>query len=149
MRDLVEAFIGGVTPAEHAMHSNRRFAIRQVITEYENMIRADGLGADDAIQPFVRQAKDRAFEEISRHSPDGVPTPEAEFYQDVFDELSTRSRVSIGEGKDGTFNVRVSVSSPLPHVVKDGFLSINVAQEWINSDLGNAIIRNVIAAHPK
>ena len=149
MRDLVEAFIGGVTPAEQAMYSNRRLAIRLVITEYENMIRAGSPGADDAIQSFVQQAKDRAFEEISRHSPNGIPTPRAEFYQDMFDELSTRSRLSIGKVKDGTFNLHVSVSSPLPHVVKDGFLSINVAQEWINSDVGDAVIRRVIAAHPK
>src|SRR5262249_52705768 len=100
MRDLVEAFIGGVTPAEQAMYSNRRLAIRLVITEYENMIRAGSPGADDAIQSFVQQAKDRAFEEISRHSPNGIPTPRAEFYQDMFDELSTRSRLSIGKVKD-------------------------------------------------
>src|SRR5262245_43448839 len=105
MRDLVEAFISGVTPAELTALSNRRLAIRLVITEYENMIRADGSGADDAIQSFVQLAKDRAFEEISRHSPNGISTPTAEFYQNVFEELSTRSRLSIKELKNGTFQV--------------------------------------------
>jgi len=148
MNDLVEAFISGITPTEQAKLSNRRLGIRLVITEYENMVRASG-GADEAIQSFVQQAKDRAFQEISRHSRNGIPTSTAEFYQDVFEELSTRSRLSIKELKNGTFQVLVSVSSPLPHVVKDGFSSIAVAQEWINSGVADAIIRQVIAAYPK
>jgi hypothetical protein len=34
------------------------------------------------------------------------------------------------------------------HVVKDGFPSITAAQEWIESDVGNATILAVIAKYP-
>jgi hypothetical protein len=46
--------------------------------------------------------------------------------------------------KDGTSQVNLSLPG-LPHVVKDDFSSLKVAQDWIDSDAGNQIIKDVIS----
>jgi hypothetical protein len=148
MANLVDDFIVGVMPAEHLALSNRRLAIRKVITEYEDILRANGAGVEES-RSVVQQLRDRAAQEISRHSPNRIPTTTADFFGEVRDELSRRARVSIQPLKDGTFKVDVSIPSPLPHVAKDDFPSIEAAQAWIDSDLGNAIIRDIVDKHWK
>jgi hypothetical protein len=148
VRNLVEDFVQGVLIAEPLRLSNRRLAIRNQITEYENILRGNGVGAE-AIRSFCQAARGRVFQEITHHSPNGIPTSSAELYQDAFDELSTRSRLAIQELKDGTFQVNVSIPNGLPHVAKGDLRSIESAQEWIDSDRGNAAIKAIIAKYEK
>jgi hypothetical protein len=70
--------------------SNRPKAIRQKITEYEDIIVQNGAGCEEIWSVFG-QAKDRAFQAITDHS----TTPTADFYQEVFNELCLRCRTSI------------------------------------------------------
>jgi hypothetical protein len=101
MTNLVETFIEDVRMAEQLSGSNRPLAIRQKITEYEDIIVRNGAGCEEIWSVFG-QAKDRAFQAITDHS----TTPTADFYQEVFNELSLRCRTSIQELKNGTFQVR-------------------------------------------
>jgi hypothetical protein len=146
MHDLVEAFLIAVAPAEFASRGERPFAIRQILTQYENVLRAAGADAD-WIRSFVQQAKDRVFHRM--HSSVGLPTATRELYQDIFDELSTRSRVSIQKSEEQTFRVHVCVPHIPPHAIENGFSSILDAQKWIDSDVGDTIIRAIITEHEK
>jgi len=88
------------------------------------------------------------YQEITRNSPNGIPTEAAELFQEVFDELSVRMRLAIQELKDGTYQVNVQIPGhPLHHAAKSDFSSIEAAQGWVHSDLGNAVIRAIISKH--
>jgi hypothetical protein len=143
MANLVEAFINDVRAAESTTHSNRTLVIRHKMTENENFVRGNG-GDTEAINSFFQQAKDRAFQEISRHSPNGIPTPTAEFFQQVVDALSTRLRTFIDQAKNG-YRVKVSIPGGLPHIAKGVLPSQKAAQDWRDSDLGDTYIRKIVA----
>jgi hypothetical protein len=81
---------------DFAPGSDRRFAIRNKITEYENILRKDREAAE-VIDLFLQLSKDRAFEQSFRHMVNFRPTPTSEFFQEVLDELSLRIRLTIGE----------------------------------------------------
>jgi hypothetical protein len=50
--------------------------------------------------------------------------------------------------KDGTYQVKVPIPNhPLPHVAKDGFVSEDSAQDWIESEEGKAIAEKIIAKY--
>jgi hypothetical protein len=141
MSNLVEKFIENVRMAEQLSDSKRPLAIRQKITEYEEIIVQNGGGCEEIWSVFG-QAKDRAFQAITDHS----TTPTADFYQEVFNELSLRCRTSIQELKNGTFQVLVHLRThALPHVAKGDFPSRKLAQEWRDSDVGSEIIEAIIA----
>ncbi len=141
MTNLVETFIEDVRMAEQLSGSNRPLAIRQKITEYEDIIVRNGAGCEEIWSVFG-QAKDRAFQAITDHS----TTPTADFYQEVFNELSLRCRTSIQELKNGTFQVRVHLQThALPHVAKGDFPSRKLAQDWRDSDEGSETIEAIIA----
>jgi hypothetical protein len=152
MADLVEAFISGIRSVEPLSHgSDRRLAIRQKITESENLLRRSG-GAAPALAEFLQQARRRASEEVSRHKRNNVPTRTAEFFQEVFEELSVRARLTVKEMPDDTFQIEVNVSASgwaLPHVVKSDFYSVVAAQQWIDSDQGNTLVRAIIGKYEK
>src|SRR5450432_2354017 len=98
MSEPVEAFIDRIRSVQPLAGGNsRRLAIRQKITETENMLRRD---ASMAIPLFLQRARDRAFKEVARHSPKKVTTRTAEFFQEVFEELSLLTRLTIREHKD-------------------------------------------------
>jgi hypothetical protein len=109
--------------AEQLSGSNRPLAIRQKITEYEDIIVRNGAGCEEIWSVFG-QAKDRAFQAITDHS----TTPTADFYQEVFNELSLRCRTSIQELK-----------------AKGDFPSRKLAQDWRDSDEGSETIEAIIA----
>jgi hypothetical protein len=147
MAALVEAFIDGVQSVEHFSDGSiRRLAIRNKITEYENVIRKDG-ESTEVIELFLQLAKDRAFEQIFRHIVEYRPTPTSEFFREVLDELSVRIRLNIRELKDGSFQVRVNVvasGGSRSEEVNSEFQSTEAAQQRIDSDEGNTLIRSVI-----
>jgi len=64
MTNLVETFIEDVRMAEQLSGSNRPLAIRQKITEYEDIIVRNGAGCEEIWSVFG-QAKDRAFQAIT------------------------------------------------------------------------------------
>lgn len=142
MSNLVDLFIEDVRTVENASRSNRRFMIRNKITDFENLIRGSGSGLD-AINSILHLAKERVFQEISRHSPDGVPTEHAEFFQEVLDALSTRLRTFIEEAKAG-YRVSVIIAGGLPHVAKGELPTVEAAQAWRDSDTGDTFIRSII-----
>jgi hypothetical protein len=125
-------------------------AIRQKITESENDVCLDE-GAR-AIPAFQQRARDRAFREISRHTRNNAPTRTAEFFQEVFEELSLLTRIAIREeGGQDTYRVDVQVGAAgtPPQAVKAGFYSVEAARQWINSEPGNTLIRAVIEKYEK
>ncbi len=143
MANFVETFIEGMRPIAEGNRSNRRLEVRKRITQYENILRSN-LADVETIRSFLQQAKDAAFGEITRQSPDTIPTPTADFFQEVVDALTTRIQTSIEELKDGTFQVNILVPG-LPHVVKDDFASLRAAQDWVDGDIGNQIIKDAIS----
>jgi hypothetical protein len=152
MADPVKAFIDGVRSVEPiSRSSNRSLVIRQKITEAESSLLRDP-ATRHMIASFLQQAKRRAFEEIARHKRNNALTRTGEFFQDVHDELSTRTRLTIKEENDDTLRVEVDIGSPdepLPHMVKSGFYSVVAAQQWIDSDLGNTLIKAIIEKYKK
>jgi hypothetical protein len=80
-----------------------------------------------------------------------VSTRTAEFFQEVFEELSVRIRLTIREMPDDTFQVEVDVGAPggTPHIVKTGFYSVEAARQWIDSDAGNTLIKAVIEKYER
>jgi hypothetical protein len=140
MANVIETFIEGMRPLEQLGHSNRRFQIRKRITQYQTILRST-LADAEKTRSFLQQAKDAAVAEITRNSPD---TPTAEFFQEIVDALTMRIQTSIYEFKDGTFQVNVLLPG-LPHVVKDDFASLKAAQDWVDSDIGNQIIKDAIS----
>jgi hypothetical protein len=140
MTNLIDPFFAGLLPLEALSRSNRRLAIRHRITaELENFVGDD----TEAINSVLQQAKDRAFQEITQYSPNNVPTPTAEFFQEVFEALSTRLRTFIDQAKDG-YRVNVSIPGGLPHRVKDEFATREAARQWRDSDNGDAYINSII-----
>ena len=152
MAALVAAFIDGVLSVEHfSGGGNRRLAIRHKITESENILRRDREAAE-AIHWFLELAKDRVFEQMFRHTLIDIATPTAEFFHEVFDELSVRIRLNIRELRDDTVQVMVHViasGGARSESVKTEFRSIEDAQQWIDSDEGNALIHAVIEKYEK
>ncbi len=71
MTNLVETFIEDVRMAEQLSGSNRPLAIRQKITEYEDIIVRNGAGCEEIWSVFG-QAKDRAFQAITDHIDTGT-----------------------------------------------------------------------------
>jgi hypothetical protein len=154
MAALVEAFIDSVLSVEHfAPGSDRRFAIRNKITEYENILRRDrDQEAAEVIDLFLQLAKDSAFEQSFCHMVDFRPTPTSEFFQEVLDELSLRIRLTIRELTNGGFQVRIKViaSSAAPsEELQFEFNSIDAAQKWFDSDEGNTLIRALVEKYEK
>jgi hypothetical protein len=143
MSNVVQTFIESMRRIEESIGSNRRLQIRKTITQYENILRSN-LADAEAIRSFLRQAKDVALAEITHRSTQSIPTPTADFFDEVADSLATRILTSIEELNDGTFQVNVSVPG-LPQVVKNDFSSLKIAQDWIDSDTGNQIIKDVIS----
>ena len=95
MTNLVETFIEDVRMAEQLSGSNRPLAIRQKITEYEDIIVRNGAGCEEIWSVFG-QAKDRAFQAITDHS----TTPTADFYQEVFQRtVAEMSHIDTGTQK--------------------------------------------------
>jgi hypothetical protein len=152
MAALVEAFIDSVLSVEHfAPGSDRRFAIRNKITEYENILRGDQEAAE-VIDLFLQLAKDSAFEQSFCHMVDFRPTPTSEFFQEVLDELSLRTRLTIRELTNCGFQVRIKViaSSGAPsEELQFEFDSIDAAQKWIDSDEGNTLIKALVEKYEK
>jgi hypothetical protein len=73
----------------------RRLEIRQLIDDYEDVIR-ESSGASDSLEQigaFHVAAKDKMLAEITANSPSGEPNKIAELYQDVIAELSLRLRM--------------------------------------------------------
>ena len=156
MAALVEAFIDSVLSVEHfAPGSDRRFAIRNKITEYENILRIDrDQEAAEVIDLFLQLAKDSdsAFEQSFCHMVDFRPTPTSEFFQEVLDELSLRIRLTIRELTNGGFQVRIKViasSAAASEELQFEFNSIDAAQKWIDSDEGNTFIRALVDKYEK
>jgi len=154
MAALVEAFIDSVLSVEHfAPGSDRRFAIRNKITEYESILPRDrDQEAVEVIGLFLQLAKDSAFEQSFRHMVDFRPTPTSEFFQEVLDELSLRIRLTIRELKNGSFQVRIKViaSSGAPsEEIQFEFDSIDAAQKWIDSDEGNTLIKALVEKYER
>jgi hypothetical protein len=154
MAALVEAFIDSVRSVEHfAPGSDRCFAIRNKITEYESILRGDGdQEAVEVIGLFLQLAKDSAFEQSFRHMVDFRPTPTSEFFQEVLEELSLRIRLTIRESKNGSFQVRIKViaSNGAPsEEIQFEFDSIDAAQKWIDSDEGNTLIKALVEKYEK
>jgi hypothetical protein len=152
MADPVEAFIDRVRSVEPLPRgSNRRLAIRQKIAESENALRVEG--ATLPLPSFRQQARDRASKEISRHTRNKVPTRTAEFFQEVFEELSVLSLLTIkAHEDDDTFRVEVEIGGahgPRPHVAKSGFYSVAAARQWIDSDQGNTLLKAIIEKYAK
>jgi hypothetical protein len=110
MAALVETFIDSVLSVERfAPGSDRRFAIRNKITEYENILRRDrDQEAAEVIELFLQLAKDSAFEQSLSHG--RLPSnPDLRVFQEVLDELSLRIRLTIRELTNGGFQVRIKV----------------------------------------
>ena len=148
MADPVEAFIDRVRSVEPLPRgSNRRLAIRQKIAESESALRMDR-DAALALPAFRQRARDRAFKEISRHTRNKVPTRTAEFFKEVFEELSVLALLTIkAQEDDDTFRVEVETGgadAPRPRVAKSGFYSLEAARQWIDSDQGNTLIKAII-----
>ena len=146
MADPVEAFIEGVRSVEpFSTGSSRRVAIRQKITEFENALRREQAGAR-ATATFLHRARQRASREVSRHKRNDVLTRTAEFFQEVFEELSVRMRLAIKERDDDTFRIEVEIgpAGAAPHVVRSGFYSLEDARLWIDSEQGDTLIKAVI-----
>jgi hypothetical protein len=143
--NVAESLITDMQTIKHLVRSNRRLAIRNKITECERILKQNMVGLEQ-IRSVLQDAKDRAFQEITRHSPNGIPTRTAEFYQEVFEELSARIPTFIQELKDGTFQINLFLpGSPLPHATKGGFHSEQAAERWRDSDLGTSIIKSILA----
>jgi len=152
MSDLVEAFFDSVRSVEPLPAGrDRRLAIRRKITEGENTLRKSR-DAARAVPKFLQQAQTRARAEIARHRRNNLSTRTAEFFQEVFEELSLRVRLTIREMKDDTFRVEVkgaaAEDAPL-HIVKSEFYSLKAAQEWVDSDQGVTLINAVIEKYEK
>jgi hypothetical protein len=129
MANIVESFIADIRSIESLTQSNRRFEIRKRITELGGIPKANGASREE-IRSVLQDARDRAFQEISRHSPGNIPTETAE---------------SIKELKDGTFEVRVDLPGhTLPHVARGDFHSEKEAQDWLDHDQGTAIIKSIL-----
>jgi hypothetical protein len=144
MANIVESFIADIRSIESLTQSNRRFEIRKRITELGGIPKANGASREE-IRSVLQDARDRAFQEISRHSPGNIPTETAELYGDVFEELRARIPTSIKELKDGTFEVRVDLPGhTLPHVARGDFHSEKEAQDWLDHDQGTAIIKSIL-----
>jgi hypothetical protein len=153
MADPVEAFIDRVRSVEPLPRgSNRRLAIRQKIAESENALRIDP-DAMLSLPAFRQRAKDRAFKEIARHVRNKVPTRTADFFQEVFEELSVLTLLTIkAQEDDDTFRVEVEIGSAAgsrPHVAKSGFYSLEAARQWIDSDPGNTLLKAIIEKYAK
>jgi hypothetical protein len=145
-----EAFIERVRSlAPLARGSERRVAIRQKITESENIVRRDH-GAP-ALGAFLQQARQQAAAEVTRNTRNNVATRTAEFFQEVSEELALRMRLTIRERDDDTFQVEINAQAAggIPQVVKSGFYSLAAAREWIDSDPGNTLIKVVIEKYDK
>jgi hypothetical protein len=152
MADYVEDFIDRVRSVGPLSPSNkRRLAVRQKITEFEHTIRSERDPAR-AIPAFLQRAMTRASKEISQHSRNNIPKRTAAFFQEVFDELSIRTRLIIQELKDDTFQVEVKIDASdgaLTYVIKSNLYSLVAAHEWIDSEQGNMLIKAVIAKYEK
>jgi hypothetical protein len=145
-----EAFIERVRSlAPLARGSERRVAIRQKITESENVVRRDHGAA--ALGAFLQQARQQATAEVTRNTRNNVSTRNADFFQEVSEELALRMRLTVRERDDDTFQVEVNAQTTggLPHVVKSGFYSLAAAREWIDSDAGNTLIKAVMEKYDK
>jgi hypothetical protein len=153
MADPVEAFIDRVRSVEPLPRgSNRRLAIRQKIAESENALRMD-VDATLPLPSFRQRARDRASKEISRHTRNKVPTRTAEFFQEVFEELSVLTLLTVkAHENDDTFRVEVEIGGahgPRAHVAKSGFYSAAAARLWIDSDQGNTLLKAIIEKYAK
>jgi hypothetical protein len=151
MTDPVEAFVERVRAIQPLPHgSDRRVAIRQKITEFENSLRLD---APHAIPTFLQRARERVLREISRHQGNKAPTRAVDFFQEVHEELSLLSRVAIKQqDDDDSCWVEVQVhgsDGDISHVVKSNFYSSETARQWIDSDQGNTIIKAFIDKYEK
>jgi hypothetical protein len=69
----------------------RRLEIKRLVEEYEDAIRDNcGNKALEEILSFYDRVKDKVCDEIAANSPNGVPNEMVAFYQNVFEELTSR-----------------------------------------------------------
>jgi hypothetical protein len=142
--NVVDSLITDMLSLEHLSRSNRRLAIRNKLTEFEEILEHNSAGPEQ-IRSVLQDAKDRAFQEIARHSSRNVLTATAELYDEVFEQLRLRIATSIKELKDGTFQIIVSLpGEALPHVARDGFPSQTAAVDWRDSDLGATYVKSIL-----
>jgi len=137
----VEAFIDDLSTAAGG---NLRLLIRHKITKLENIVRSNEPSGIDAINSVLQLAKENVFQEITRHSPNGKSTPKAELFQEVFDALSTRLRTFVVLGKAG-YQVSVTIPRSPSQVAKRDFPTVEAAQAWRDSDVGDTYIKTIIA----
>lgn len=101
-------------------------------------------GGPDAIQLVLQQAKEKAFHEISSHSPNRIPTKTAEVYQEVCNDLDIQIHSSIKKVEGGTCRICVSRHGKT-RIVRSHFRSESDAIEWRDSDFGSAMIKSILS----
>jgi hypothetical protein len=94
MSDLIEQFMKDMQAIAGIPSYLRRLEIQRLIDQYESAIRRSFADSDahGQIQSLFGEAKEQMFGEISANSPNGIPNTIAEFYQEIFEELSLRLR---------------------------------------------------------
>jgi hypothetical protein len=148
MANLVKAFIVDVLSVESLTGSEQRTEIRRRIAELVGVLKING-AEREAIRSVLQDARDRAFAEIKKHAPDGIPTPTAELYDTVFEELCLRIPTTIELTKDGQYEVRVERPGQLPYVVGEQFASERLAMKWLEKDRAAAEIKAARQSKPK
>jgi hypothetical protein len=138
--NVIESFIADVISVERITESEQRAEIRRRIAELVGVLKINGAGRE-AIRSMLQDAKERAFAEIKNHAPQGIPTPTAEFYDAVFDELALRIPTTINRAKDGWFEIHVERPGELPYIVKERFASEEFATKWLEKDRAAAEIK--------
>jgi hypothetical protein len=139
---VIESFIADVISVEQLTESEQRAEIRRRIAELVGVLKISGAGREE-IRSTLQDAKERAFAEIKNHAPQGIPTPTADFYDAVFDELSLRIPTTIERAKDGWFEIHVERPGQPPYIVEERFASEERATKWLEKDRAAAKIKVV------